>query len=292
MAVRIRQLFHVIHITDDVGRLDQWYLDVFGARRWMPLHYSDIEMRDASIVLVGDVPIEPMATVARDGAERTPVGRFSAKIGPHLHSMAWYVEGADELHRSMVAQGVRVVADGGRPVGAEGTSGALYTHPRDTAAQLEFFPGPRQGDPRMEPGWDASWWATDHPLGLTGLSHLTVVVGDLARATAFYTDGLGGRLVAEGESDLTGTKDAFVAVGDDTVLALSTPGSADSLAGRDHARHGDILHSLTFRVTDLDRAAAHLRHHGIGVAARDDTTLIADPADTHGAVLGFTVGRF
>src|SRR5262249_38692188 len=156
------------------------YLDVFGARRWMPRHYSDIEMRDASLVCIGDVPLEPMATVAREGAERTPVGRFSAKIGSHLHSVAWYVDGADELLASMVAQDVRVVSDGGRPPGAPGTSGALYTHPRDTCTQLEFFPHPMMGDPRFEPGWSSSWWATDHPLGIMGLSHLTVVVGDLA----------------------------------------------------------------------------------------------------------------
>jgi catechol 2,3-dioxygenase-like lactoylglutathione lyase family enzyme len=290
MGYRIGPLFHVIHITDDVARLDQWYVDVFGARRWMDIHYSPLEMRDASIIVVSEVPIEPMATVAREGAERTPVGRFSAKVGPHLHSAAWYVDGAADLHESMVAQGVRVVGDGGLPVGAPGTSGALYTHPRDTAAQLEFFPGPRLDDPRDEPGWDASWWATDHPLGITGLSHLTVVVGDLARATAFYTEGLGGRLLAEGESALTATKDAFVSVGDHSVVCLSAPMSADSLAGRDHARNGDIFHSLTFRVADLDRADTHLRNHGIGVVGRDDTTLIADPTDAYGAVLAFRAG--
>ena len=60
--------------------------------------------------------------------------------------------------------------------------------------------------------------------------------------------------------------------------------------GATHARNGDILHSLTFGVADLDRAEAHLRQHGIGLAARDDATLIADPADTYGAVLGFTTG--
>lgn len=288
MAFRIGQLFHVIHVTDDVAGLDRWYVEVFGARRWMPLHYSDIEMRDASIVVVGDMPLEPMATVDRPGAERRPVGRFRAKIGPHLHSVAWYVEGGEELHQSMVDQGVRVVADGGLPVGAPGTSAALYTHPRDTSAQLEFFPGPREGDPRLEPGWNASWRATRHPLGITGLSHLTIVVGDLARATAFYTEGLGGRLVAERECDLTATKDAFVAIGTDTVVALSTPMSAGSLAGRDHARNGDILHSLTFRVADLDAAEAHLRVHGITLAGRDDTTLVADPDTTYGAVLAFT----
>ena len=292
MAFRIGQLFHVIHITDDAAALDEWYVEVFGARRWMELHYSELEMREASIVVIGDVPMEPMATVDRPGAENTAVGRFSTKIGPHLHSVAWYVDDADDLHRSLVDQGVRVVSDGGLPVGAPGTYGAMYTHPRDTSTQLEFFPGPRLGDPRHEAGWETTWWVTTHPLGIIGLSHVTVVVGDLARATAFYTEGLGGRLVAERESDLTSTKDAFVAIGRDTVVALSTPMSADSLAGRDHARNGDILHSLTFRVADLDRAERHLRAHGIGLTARDGTTLIADPAGTHGAVLGFTTESF
>ena len=69
----------------------------------------------------------------------------------------------------------------------------MYTHPRDTSTQLEFFPGRSPGDPRFEPGWDASWWATEHPLGLLGLSHATVVVADLDRAASFYTSALGGR---------------------------------------------------------------------------------------------------
>jgi catechol 2,3-dioxygenase-like lactoylglutathione lyase family enzyme len=289
MAFGVGRLFHVIHVTDDIRRLDQWYCDVFGARRWLDIHYSGIEMRDGSIVCVGDVPIEPMATVARDGAERTPIGRFSAKVGPHLHSIAWYVEGADELLASMVRQGVRVVSDGGRPPGSPGTSGALYTHPRDTCTQLEFYPGEMRGDPRLGPDWSPSWWATDHPLGISGLSHLTIVVGDLDRAVALYTDGLGGRLVREDESHLTGTKEAYVRVGEETVVALSTPTTDHSLAADDHARNGDILHALTFRVADLDRAEAHLRRHGVGVHLRDDATLVADPADTFGAVLGFTV---
>jgi catechol 2,3-dioxygenase-like lactoylglutathione lyase family enzyme len=291
MAFRIGQLFHVIHVTDDIDRLDQWYVDVFGARRWMDKHYSPMEMRDGSIVCIGDVPMEPMATVDRDGAERTAIGRFSAKIGPHLHSVAWYVDGADELLASLVDQGVRVVSDGGLAPGAPGTSGALYTHPRDTWTQIEFFPGSMPTDPRLGAGWDASS-PTDHPLGVVGLSHLSIVVGDLYRATAFYTAGLGGRLLREDESELTGTKDAFVAVGDDTVVALSTPSTSDSLAGQDYARHGDILHSVTFRVVDLDRAEAHLRRHGIAIAGRDDETLLADPTDTFGAMLGFTVRTF
>jgi catechol 2,3-dioxygenase-like lactoylglutathione lyase family enzyme len=290
MSFEIGPLFHVIHVTDDLDALDQWYVDVFGAHRWMPKHYSAIERRDASLLCVGDIPLEPMATVARDGAERTPIGRFSAKVGPHLHSVAWYVEGADELHASMLAQGVRVVGDGGLPPGAPGTSGALYTHPRDTCSQLEFYPGPfPPGDPRFEPDWSSAWWATHHPLGILGLSHLTIVVADLARAVTFYTDGLGGRLVREDEADLTGTKDAYVAVGRDCIVALSTPTTAGSLAARDLDRNGDILHALTFRVADLDPAAAHLAAHGVSVIARDDETFITDPSDTFGAVLGFTI---
>ena len=111
-------------------------------RRWMGLHYSEMEMRDASIVVVGDVPIEPMATVDRPGAERTPVGRFSAKIGPHLHSVAWYVEGADELHRSLVDHGVRVVADGGLPVGGAGHLGRPVHAPTRHLDAARVLPRP------------------------------------------------------------------------------------------------------------------------------------------------------
>jgi len=76
------------------------------------------------------------------------------------------------------------------------------------------------------------------------------------------------------------------------VVALYTPTSPSSRAGRDLEAHGDILHAVTFRVADLGRAEAHLRDHGVAIAERDADTIVADPADTFGAVMGFTVRRF
>jgi catechol 2,3-dioxygenase-like lactoylglutathione lyase family enzyme len=289
MAFRIRKLFHIIHITDGFDALDQWYVDVFGGRHWAPKHYSPIEMRYGSLLCVGDIPIEPMATSDLDGADKTPVGRFSAKIGPHWHSIAWYIEGADDLYAAVTGAGIRVVGDGGLRYGSPGTSAAMYTHPRDTFAQLEFFAGTSPGDPRFDPEWDPTWWASEHPLGLLGLSHATIVVGDLDRAASLFTSTLGARVVGEAESTLTGTKDVFVAMGDESVVALSEPTSAGSLAGEDHARHGDILHAVTFHVGDLGRAEAHLRGSGVDILERDGATIVADPATTFGAVMAFTV---
>src|SRR2546425_1092250 len=84
----IGKLFHVIHMADNLETLDRWYDDVFAVTRFMN-GYSAAEKRDASLVLIGDLVMEPMAPAREEGAEAMPVGRFHARFGQHLHSIAW-----------------------------------------------------------------------------------------------------------------------------------------------------------------------------------------------------------
>jgi hypothetical protein len=259
--------------------------------------YLPHEKRDGSLIAFGDTIIETMAPSDEPGAETMPVGKFFARFGRHLHSIAWYTEDVGAIWDRLSDRGVRIVSyapGGGRP-----EVGDIYTHPRDTVTQLEFFqppevdgrpspPGPIL-DPRFSPDWPKEWAATANPLGIERLASITVVSADPAHAREEFVDWLEGTVIHEASSALLGTANTYVAMGTETVLELATPVGTDSYAARDLDSFGGTCHAMTFQVTDLAATAAALEHKGIAIVARDDETLVTDPAHTFGAPFRFTV---
>jgi hypothetical protein len=102
-------------------------------------------------------------------------------------------------------------------------------------------------------------------------------------------DVLGGRIIEEGRNDLLATESTFVALADG-VIELGRPLEDGSPAMRDWQRHApeDAYHALTWKVRDLDQAAAHLDALGIRAQARTSTAIVTDPADTLGVAWGFS----
>lgn len=285
---KIGKLFHVIHIVDDLDAADRWYDGVFAVTRFMK-GYSPAEKRDASLVLIGDFVMEPMSPAKVEGAERMPVGRFHARFGQHLHSIAWYVSDIAALYGSLRSRNVRIFGDGGVALTKPPSRGGMFTHPRDTSCQLEFMESATgaAGDPRFQPGWSPQFWRDQHPLGIERTSHISVVVADLAKARAFYQSVLNGRLLQEGDASEKG-KSAYLFVGEDTVVELLQPASKGSLAGVDLERHGEILHAVTFKVKDVDAAEGYLRGKKVRTERLDRDTLVLNREDAFGAVLAFT----
>jgi catechol 2,3-dioxygenase-like lactoylglutathione lyase family enzyme len=286
--VAIGSLFHIIHITDNLAELDAWYDDVFACTRgFLDQHYLDIEKRDASLVVIGNAVVEPLAPSFHTGGWDTmPIGKFYQRFGPHWHSIAWYSDDTGAVWAGLRQAGVRVYLNGGFLAEERPTDEAIMTHPKDTVAQLEFMRGPLDFDTRFQPGHDPGWWATSHPLTLEYLHSTAVVTRDLARAKRVYVDALGGTVLTEGDIGLTNTRSAFILLGD-TLVELAQP-IGDGLAAADLERSGEIHHSATWKVRDLDAAAKHLDHKGISILDRDAHTLLADPATTHGAPMRFT----
>jgi hypothetical protein len=85
------------------------------------------------------------------------------------------------------------------------------------------------------------------------------------------------------------TESTFVALADG-VIELGQPLEEGSPAMFDWQQHApdDAYHALTWKVRDLDQAAAHLEAAGVGVRARTDTAIVTDPADTLGVAWGFS----
>jgi hypothetical protein len=90
---------------------------------------------------------------------------------------------------------------------------------------------------------------------------------------------------------LTETSDLYVALGTQTVLQISVPDDARSLAWSDLAANGETLHAVAFTVVDLDAAETYLRRRGLTILDRDAETLLVDPATSFGAPYRFTTFR-
>jgi catechol 2,3-dioxygenase-like lactoylglutathione lyase family enzyme len=292
VGMAIGRLFHVIHMTDAVTAVEAWYDDVFAVREFMPHNYSAFEKRDASLVVLGDAVIEPLAPAFREpGWGAMPLGRFYRRFGTHWHSIAWYTDDAGELWQRCTDAGIRVLVGGGQRADTRPAADSMImTHPKDTITQLQFVgPGTdvQKMDPRFAPDWDPDWWLDNHPVATPGLAYTTVLTGDRERAERIYADVLGGTLLRKGSSALTGTDDTYVLLGD-TVVQLSTPNTDGTIAAADMAAHNEIHHAVAFRVRDLDTTREYLASKGIRTVARDDQTLITDPAGTHGVPFRWT----
>ena len=289
----IREFFHLIHVIEDEDEVDAWYQAVFSPQIFQPKGWAESEKRWASLGVISDTVIEVLqpSSATEDGG--MPLTRFAARFGQHFHSLAWYIDIEDvrPLFRRVRAAGIRVAKPGGGmfPEGDVDPGITIFTHPKDTAGQVEFE-GLRdhwkQKDPRLQPGWSADWWRDEHPLGIVRTSHLTTVVSDLDRARQVYVDVFGGQLVHEEKSEVA--ESAFVALGRNTIVELAHPTTPGSRLAGDLAAHGELPHACTFRVGDLEAAERHLDKVGVGVADRSGETITLDPADCFNAVYAFT----
>jgi len=303
---KIGKNFHVIHMTNDLQALDAFYDEVFSVHRFMQPSYMEEEIRDASLVLVGDFCIEPLAPAFRvEGWDTKPLGRFYNRLGTRWHSIAWYVdEGITELYQGLKDAGVRLYGTGGLRQAGDQPIGPLFTHPLDTVTQLEFFPTPRRttervsaeeyvtirhlADPRFQPGFSPAWWSTQHPLGILKVSRVTLAVRDLNSYRDIYLKLLGGRLLYEGVVQPTRSNSAFIAVGEDLVVELAMPADPSSLVAADLERHHGGIFAVTFKVKDLAAAERYLAAKGIQAQINDGTTLLTNPSTTYGVIMGFT----
>lgn len=290
--IDIGKQWHVNHVVDDYRSVTAWYRDVFGAVDVFTDEWLDPEKRWASMVAVTDLAIDVMEPTA-EGAH-LPLGKFLTRFGPHLHASAYFVNSPPaDIYDALTGEGVRCfgLAGSGRDAMVAQPMSPVFTHPKDTAGQLEFMPyveekpGPlgvpgKWEDPRFLPGWSARQWR-DHPLSIGGW-RVGVVVRELERATAVYA-ALGATVLAE--ETVGGSQRRRVQLGTNTTVELIAPTSADTVAARDLEANGEIIHCCVFETADMAKAESHLADHAVVIAERDEKRLVADPATCHGAVI-------
>jgi catechol 2,3-dioxygenase-like lactoylglutathione lyase family enzyme len=277
----IGRLYHVIHIVDDLDAAQSFYGSVFPLETYTDHEWSDYDKRLASLSIITDNFVVEVIQPSRAEEDlEFSLPKFATRFGSRLHSMAWYSDDVPALAGRFRAAGIRVL-DGGY--------GTIFTHPKDTFGQLQFQTGPPEvpvPDPRLVPGWTLSSASVEHPLGLLRASQVTTMVSDLDAATKVYEGPLDGRLLDEHEDD--DARHAYFLVGTDTIVDLAEPVRAGTALYDDLERNGQLPHSFTMLVRDLDAAHRHLAEAGVPTVGVDESTVLIDPSVSFGARIALT----
>ncbi len=284
---KIGKLFHLTHVVDDLPTVDRWYDDVFAVNRFYN-GYEKLAGRDASLLIIGDVCMEPMSPAKVEPLKNLSVKKFHERFGQHFHSIAWYVDDVQAIAARLDENKLRLFDIVGKQVRPPLKATAFWTHPRETPGQLEFAVyGDFTPDPRMKPEWSSASWREQHPLHIERAAYMTIVVRDLPSAKHLYVDLLDGKLLHEQET--AGRKrSAFVAVGEDSIVELAQPLATDSAEARDLEQNGEGIHALVFKTRDLRGAGDYLRAKGMHPASDGPNLITLDRNQAFGMVIGFT----
>jgi catechol 2,3-dioxygenase-like lactoylglutathione lyase family enzyme len=292
----IREFFHLMQIVDDFDAAEERYRALLGMDMYIEKQWSDFDKRWASLGVVGREFVFELMEPSKDEADfSSPLPKFRNRHGQHFHSLSWYYDNDEisDFADRLRAADIRVI----EPYpDMEGRPKTIFTHPKDTFGQMEFqgiIPdAPIHPDYRppnhLDPDWVGEWWRDEFALGLIGCSHLTTLVNDLDRARTFYTELLGA--TAFHEETTADRSSVFVVVGGslpgrEIVVELAHPTDPSSRIGLDQAEHGDLPHSMSWRVKDLDAAAAHVESIGCRIVERSDDGFLIDPADLFNGVV-------
>jgi catechol 2,3-dioxygenase-like lactoylglutathione lyase family enzyme len=284
---KIGKLFHLTQVVSDLGVVDKFYDDIFAVTRYYH-GYAKAAGRDASLIAIGEVIMEPMTPAKVPNLRNQSVKRFHDRFGEHLHSIAFYVDDVPQISTHLDQHKLRLFDVTGRPVTPPNEKFAVWTHPRESHGQLEFAViGTNTIDPRLQPAWSNEYWRERHPLGIERASHITAVVGDLSTAKKFYCDVLGAKLIDE-RSTPNRKQSAFVAIGEDTVVELAQPTSADTPEARDLERNGEGFFALTFKTRNLAKASDFLKSKQLRANPEGVDSISLGPEQAYGMTIGFT----
>ncbi|MGD9796985.1 MAG: VOC family protein [Acidimicrobiia bacterium] len=282
---QVNRVFHLTHLVEDHDATLRWYADVFGAQTYWEKSTGPGNVT-ISLLHIGDLTVSPM-TVTEGGAPAP--AKFRERFGEHLHSIAWHIEDAADLVEHLTGQGYTLKDEFGRPL--DGIDHEIWTSVKETPCLIEMcglhMASLHKDDPRFD---DPTWvdrWADERPLGIERTACITVTSNDRAAGTAFFTDGLKGKVLHEGPTPW-GTASTFVQVGDFTTVELAEPTDPAGRAAADLDRNGPMVHAMTFQVRDLEAARSHLSARGLRLESPAEGHLAIDPADAHGLVVRFT----
>jgi hypothetical protein len=270
----VGKLFHLAHLVDDLDAVDHFYDEVFACQRFYR-RYEKAAKREASLLVISDMIMEPILPDPSPEAAGTPLRKFQDRFGNRLHSIAWYVDDITACSAHLGSCGIRQVGLTGRPITDPRDAVAVWSHPRDTHALLEFCEPGFAADPRLAEDWSADRWRDDHPLGIARTSHVTVTLEDLADAGKVYGEALLGRLLHT-EEETGVARRAYYAVGEETVVCAVQPLSSTTPEGRDLAENGEQVFGITFGTVDLGRAVAFLGEKGYATTEVAPETVLVD----------------
>lgn len=279
----VRRAYHVTHMVKNLEAAADLYQRVFQP----PIQFDGFhagENRDASFASVSDAYIELFAP--RDVAAPNPTSngaRYIRRSGEGICNFGWLVEDTiPDAIRFCESLGYTLVYVAGP------TRYAFFVHPKQAyGMMLEIAAETIPDDPRLEPGW-AKRWRDRHPLGIERMNAVTYAVRDIDGAVGLLQALTGAAVIHRGLNDAGDEESAFVAIADHVIEVRRSRNDASDVA-RFIEMKGPHIHSVTFKVKDLDQAREYLRELGLRVLEYAPASTIAiDTADMLGARYYFT----
>ncbi|WP_405836578.1 VOC family protein [Streptomyces sp. NBC_01518] len=277
--------FHRLGIACEPRQhMDAWLRRVLGARplqvRTRQVHGLPIGTQDGNhwqesgvdiqLLRLGQDPVALFTATAASG----PLGRYVARYGPGLHSVAWTIDDLWAAETLLRRRNVRIT-------GADVPGRHFFMHPADTSGLLvewtdsEFVDDSRGGEPTVDgrPGL----------VDVRGVAWLTVTVRD-ARKSAELLASLMEMAPAPGHPVGQHEDSVDLRIGGVTVRLVS-PLSGRSRYAEALERHGERLHGVCLVVDELDTALGQLEDEGVTVVERAGPQAWTDPASTLGLPL-------
>ena len=304
---------HPAHNVTNLMEAGQFFAEVFGrpsisveeVLNRVPHMHPDFPREYASFTLIADIFFDsidpsrlvmpfaspdPSRLVIKDGNNFLAEARHPA---PHLERLGWFVSGHVDAFRALRSGGFTIrntigeIQDGSLPTGPNDPA-PFFTVPEETGVIYEFYPATGfPCDPRTESGWTLPRVSEDDPLGIERCSHHTFLTDQPARPRNILVDILGGKALGEGRNRLLGTDSTYLRLGDSTlefaVPDKGTPAHQDWVVDAPN----DTYHSITWKVTDLERTERHLEQHGVGIRSRTADSVVTDPRTSLGIPWGF-----
>lgn len=126
---------------------------------------------------------------------------------------------------------------------------------------------------------------------LTEIDHVAIAVFDLDAAVSWYQTMFGATVAHRERIDSDGVEEALLRVAD-SYIQLLTPTSPASPVGRYLERHGEGIHHVGYRVTDVAAALARLQSEGARVidthprpGSRGTTVAFVHPKASFGTLI-------
>lgn len=125
---------------------------------------------------------------------------------------------------------------------------------------------------------------------LAAFDHLVIRVGDLDQGIKTYRDTLGLELDRTAESAALGIKQAFFNLPGGGFIEIVAPLEPGSAVGQALEKRGEGIHTISFRVEDMDAACAALKAGGARLIGEGQPQVFVHPKSTHGVLLQLTAG--